>query len=357
MKYCSNCGQKLDNEAKFCLNCGAVVSTYSKNTQSQREVVCDGVIHKCPNCGEILNSFQLNCPACGYELRAIKASSSVKEFALKLEVIESTREYERPRGLFAASAAQQNISKTDKQKISLIKSFTIPNTKEDILEFMILATSCMNMQTYDSADLAVSKSEKEINAAWFSKVQQVYEKAKRSYSADSIFAEIQSLYDCCNVEIKKAKRKGIIKWGLIIGWMPIFFAAIFIGIGIYAPVSEKKETARLESIVSEIESQLKRGEYKYALMNAEALVYEGTIRNEEQERQWAVKREYWIDKIIEEAANNDIILEHPTAGEQEDVNSVDSTSGFIGGLTDGVQPGFDTFKENADEFHLMLSGK
>lgn len=124
MKYCSNCGQKLDNEAKFCLNCGAVVSTYSKNTQSQREVVYDGVIHKCPNCGEILNSFQLNCPACGYELRAIKASSSVKEFALKLEVIESTREYERPRGLFEASAAQQNISKTDKQKISLIKSFT-----------------------------------------------------------------------------------------------------------------------------------------------------------------------------------------------------------------------------------------
>ena len=166
--------------------------------------------YKCPNCGEVLKAFEINCPACGHELRGTKASSAVKEFALKLEAIESRREYEKPRGLFAAAEAQQRVSKTDEQKISLIKNFSVPNSKEDMLEFMILATSNMNMNAYDSANTATTKAEKEINAAWFSKVQQVYEKAKRSYSTDDVFAEIKELYDQCNSNIKKAKKKGIV---------------------------------------------------------------------------------------------------------------------------------------------------
>ena len=246
--------------------------------------------------------------------------------------------------------AQQRVSKTDEQKISLIKSFSVPNTKEDMLEFMILATSSMNMRIYDSTNTSVSKIEKEIIAAWFSKVQQVYEKAKRSYSTDSIFAEIQTLYDSCNAEIKKSKKKGVIKWGFMFGWMPVLFAVIFIWIGIYSPISEKKEIARLEAIVVEIEAQLKRGEYKYALMNADTLVYSGAIRNEEQERQWVVNREYWIDKIIEEAADNGIILERPAENSKND--STDSTSS----VKDGMQPGLDAAKENIDEFNRILNG-
>ena len=361
--FCPYCGTKLDDGARFCKNCGEAVSDTAEQTPkvqqtespdgnpSERKTVYEGYIHKCPNCGEVLDSFAVNCPACGYELRGARASSAVKEFSLKLEAIESRREYEKPLGPFAVLNAQQRVSKTDEQKISLIKSFSVPNTKEDMLEFMILATSSMNMRIYDSTNTRVSKSEKEINAAWFSKVQQVYEKAKRSYSTDSIFAEIQTLYDSCNAEIKKSKKKGVIKWGLMFGWMPVLFAVIFIWIGIYSPISEKKEIARLEAIVVEIEAQLKRGEYKYALMNAETLVYSGSIRNEEQERQWAVKREYWIDKIIEEAADDGIILERPAENGEDD--STDSTGSF----KEGMQSGLDAAKENIVEFNQILNGE
>lgn len=366
--FCPYCGAKLDDHARYCKNCGEAIEdkkqedrnsgqeTYYENP-AERKTVYEGDIHKCPNCGEVLKSFELNCPACGYELRGAKTSSAVKEFALKLEAIESKREYEKPRGIWAAAEAQQRVSKTDEQKISLIKSFSVPNTKEDMLEFMILATSSMNMRTYDSANTNVSKSEKEVTAAWFSKVQQVYEKAKRTYSTDSMFMEIKALYDSCNEEIKKSKKKGIIKWGLMFGWMPVFLAVIFIWIGIYSPISEKKEVARLESIVAEIESQLEKGEYKYALMNADTLVYSGTIRNEEQERQWIVKREYWIDKIIEEAANNGVILERPADDEKDDVNTTESTGGFIDGFKEGVQPGLDAAQENIDEFNHIVNGE
>lgn len=361
--FCPYCGTKLDDGARFCKNCGEAVSDTAEQipkaqqteapdgNPSERKTVYEGYIHKCPNCGEVLDSFAVNCPTCGYELRGARASSAVKEFSLKLEAIESRREYEKPLGPFAVLNAQQRVSKTDEQKISLIKSFSVPNTKEDMLEFMILATSSMNMRIYDSTNTSVSKSEKEINAAWFSKVQQVYEKAKRSYSTDSIFAEIQTLYDSCNAEIKKSKKKGVIKWGLMFGWMPVLFAVIFIWIGIYSPISEKKEIARLEAIVVEIEAQLKRGEYKYALMNAETLVYSGSIRNEEQERQWAVKREYWIDKIIEEAADDGIILERPAENGEDD--STDSTGSF----KEGMQSGLDAAKENIVEFNKILNGE
>lgn len=356
MAFCINCGQELPEDAKFCQKCGCSAAD-GNSGYTQRKQEFAGKLYKCPNCGEVLKAFELNCPACGYELRGVKASGAVKEFALKLEAIESKREYGKHRGLFAVAEAQQRISKTDEQKISLIKSFPVPNSKEDMLEFMILATSSMNMRAYDSANTNISKSEKEVNAAWFSKVQQVYEKAKRTYTTDSTFAEIKTLYDSCNEKIKKSKKKGIAKWGLMFGWIPVLFVVVFIGIGIYSPISEKKEVDRLETIVIEIESQLKRGEYKYALMNANTLVYSGIIRNEEQERQWIVKREYWIDKIIEEAADNGIILERPTDDESENTNSTESTGGFIDGFKEGVQSGLNTDRENIDEFNRILSGE
>lgn len=357
MAYCRNCGSELVENAKFCQKCGC--ATGNGNTDySKRQQEFAGKIYKCPNCGEVLKAFEINCPACGHELRGTKASSAVKEFALKLEAIESRREYEKPRGLFAVAEAQQRISKTDAQKISLIKSFSVPNSKEDMLEFMILATSSMNMRTYDSANTNISKSEKEINAAWFSKVQQVYEKAKRSCSADSTFTEIKVLYDSCNEKIRKSKKKGIVKWTLMFGWMPIFFAIIFIWIGIYAPIDERKEVARLDAIVDEIEEQLEEGKYKYALMNADGLVYSGAITNDEQSRKWEIEREYWIDKVIEEAAENGVHLDCPAEKIiEEDVDNEANAGGFVEGFKDSLQPGLDSAKENIDEFNRIMSGE
>lgn len=352
MSYCSNCGNRLGDNDKFCPNCGTPAN---QQDDSKRKFHFDGELYKCPNCGELLKSFELNCPACGYELRGTKSSSAIREFASKLEAIEAKREHKKTKGLFSRLNAQVEVSKTDEQKISLIKSFSVPNTKEDMLEFMILATSNINMRTYDSTNTDISKSDKEVNAAWFSKVEQVYQKAKRTYSTDSVFQEIETLYEDCNEKIKTSKRKGIAKWALLFGWIPILFIVLFIWIGIYSPISEQKEVERLESIVAEIELQLERGEYKYALMNADDLVYSGSINNDEQEREWAIKREYWIDRVIEEAEENGINLEHPDEhGDSIETNN-DSTDGFISGFEDGVHSGINEAENNIDEFYDNLN--
>lgn len=157
--YCSNCGKELIDGSKFCNDCGTKVDNIEQsNTDSKRKIIFDGKIHKCPNCGSKLNSFEHKCKDCGYELRGSNLNNVVMEFANKLEKVDS-------------------ISK----KNELISNFYIPNTKEDIYEFFILAIS--NLKTDSSCE-----------EAWKSKLEQTYHKAKLSFGNTSEFDYIDKLY-------------------------------------------------------------------------------------------------------------------------------------------------------------------
>lgn len=313
MAFCINCGKELPEGAKFCFECGKPLQI---ENQTKRKTVFDGVIHKCPNCGEIVNAFELKCSLCGYELRGTKSTSAVKEFALKLEVIESKREYEKPKSLFGSAIAQQNISKTDEQKINLIKSFSVPNSKEDILEFMILATSNINMKTYDYWAMC-SKGEKELSDAWFSKVKQVYEKAKRVKFADDTFNEISKLYEECNDKIKRHKKKSVLKWFLALGWIPLLWITIIMVL-IFVPSPDEREIERLENIVIKVERALEIEEYNYALSLADTIDYQE--EDVALEKKWDIEREYWINKVIEDAAKNGIYLDYTPTEDIDNAN-------------------------------------
>ncbi len=353
MSYCINCGTEIVENAKFCQKCGHPIGNSSDSSTRKQEF--SGKMYKCPSCGEALKAFEINCPACGHELRGTKASSAVREFALKLEAIESKRDYEKPSGLFAYSEAQIRLSKTDEQKISLIKSFAVPNSKEDMLEFMILATSSMNMSVFDVSRTNVSKTEKELNLAWLSKVQQVYEKAKRSYSTEDVFKEINELYNKCNREIKVAKLKGIVKWIIMLGWIPIGIIVIIIS-SLNEPKREAAELERLESIVIDVQTALENKEYKHALRTADSIDYQRY--DIEMERKWDLRKEYWIEKVIEEAARNGVKLEYVPSSDIDKANDepkkADTSGGFVEGFKDGVQPGIDSFNEAIDEFNQTI---
>ena len=47
MAFCTNCGQRIPDGAKFCANCGTAVEE-TKDNQSQRKTVFDGELHTCP---------------------------------------------------------------------------------------------------------------------------------------------------------------------------------------------------------------------------------------------------------------------------------------------------------------------
>ena len=180
MAFCSNCGYKLSEGSNFCNNCGAAVNLEVHNNFEKRKTTYEGEIHKCPNCGEILNSFVANCPSCGYEVRGNKASNSVKEFAMRLSNVEN-----------------------DKQKITIIQSFPIPNNKEDILEFLILAATCFD-PSVNSTGVGVKK---DVSDAWRTKVEQSYQKAKMLFANEAYFSKIQNVYNQTCTRIKESNSK------------------------------------------------------------------------------------------------------------------------------------------------------
>lgn len=180
MAFCSNCGKELNSGSKFCSECGTLV----QNSNSQRKAVYEGEIHKCPNCGEVLRSFISKCPSCGYEIRGSHSSESVRDFAIKLSQITS-----------------------DEQKVALLQSFPIPNTKEDIFEFMILAATNVNINrqiTNENMCPAMSK-------AWLVKFEQSYQKALLLFKEDSDFYQIQKIYNEGHKNIIKVKRRTTMK--------------------------------------------------------------------------------------------------------------------------------------------------
>lgn len=174
MAFCVNCGEPIPTGAKFCTKCGTEIGEIKSETSHQKTVY-DGEVHKCPNCGAVLSAFSIMCPFCGCELRGGKASNSVREFVIRLV------------------DAQE-----DAQKITLIKSFPIPNNKEDILEFMILSSTCFDA----SANLTGTGIKKDVSDAWLAKVEQSYQKAKLLFINDTDFSKMQQVYDQVYNEIK-----------------------------------------------------------------------------------------------------------------------------------------------------------
>lgn len=174
MKTCSKCGAPMNDDSKFCTECGAQAIV----EKSERIQEFSGKILKCPNCGEVLKALSAKCPACGYELREVGSTSAVKEFSEKLNKEFST-----------------------KQKISLIRNYPIPNAKADIFEFLVLATSNFDTKRY----MKETGIEKEMSEAWLSKIEQAYSKAEALFQNDSDFSKFKSLYDSDIKELATAK--------------------------------------------------------------------------------------------------------------------------------------------------------
>lgn len=86
-------------------------------------------LRKCPNCGESIPVMAISCPKCGYELSDQKALSSIEILANKIEKI-------------SVQLTNRNVNEDDvyNQIINTISLAPVPNSKQDIIEF--LALSC-----------------------------------------------------------------------------------------------------------------------------------------------------------------------------------------------------------------------
>ncbi len=162
MPYCINCGEQLQDNARFCSKCGTAVNI---SNEEQRKTVYEGSVHYCPQCRESINAFVSVCPSCGHEFRGTQSSRVIKELLLDIK-----------------------NAKNNDEVVQLIKIFPISNNKEDIMEFMILASSNFNEKDY-----VLHTTEYNVSEAWLSKIEQCNKKAKLSLSQNDII-EINKMY-------------------------------------------------------------------------------------------------------------------------------------------------------------------
>lgn len=282
VQFCSYCGTKLDEGARFCKDCGEAIAMGVQQTcsakreepipekLSERKAVYEGYIHKCPNCGDIIDAYETVCSACGYEIRGRHTTSVVHELSLKLEKMD-------------------NPQKRD----DLIRTFYIPNTKEDIYEFFILATSNIK------AGGANTK-------AWTAKLEQAYQKAELSLNGTPEFDKLELLYkkaqsvDRINTTFWMFKCIG--RWfkfvpSFIIPVLIILFCSLLC-FGLFSSAEKKHNEciANLETLVEEVEELIDEGNYDAARIKASQII-DDTGWSSESEEKWNDIRESLLDTI------------------------------------------------------------
>jgi hypothetical protein len=107
-----------------------------------------GDITKCPACGASVKPMSISCEECGHEFQNKKANKSITDLFKKLE----KEKYERYRA-------------------KIISNFPIPQTKEDIFEFLTYSFPFLENSNVDN-------SNNHENEAWRIKVGQTMAKAK-----------------------------------------------------------------------------------------------------------------------------------------------------------------------------------
>ena len=206
MPYCMNCGAKLSTEDTFCGACGEATSFVDatkggapgldENLESEQTIPKSVQLKSekpehCPACGEVVPKSAYACPVCGYELRS-SAEGSIAQLYRKLEEIENLRT--------AKGVLRKDESSTDEKKANAIRNFPIPNTKEDLIEFLVMAKSNSSSSDFDSSNDVILN-------AWRSKFDQAYDKAKCLYGEDDGFGKLQALKDQADEEANSRLRR------------------------------------------------------------------------------------------------------------------------------------------------------
>ena len=209
----------------------------------QRGSAKEGQVHKCPACGEILAFDALVCPACGEEIRGKKSVESVAEFV--------NRVYAEP---------------NEEKRIELIKLYPIPNDREAIFEFMVVAAS-----KFEPAFYASNPNANSISKAWLSQIELCYKKGKMLFTDPNDITRLQQIYNGVHGKdgtLYKEKKKRKLFLLFAIATMTIGTILILIGCA-YDMVNRPRteisgQTTEIESIDLENPSDLSYNSSSYS---------------------------------------------------------------------------------------------
>jgi len=176
-----------------------------------------GEVRKCPACGAMVSAFTTKCSECGFEFTSVEAVKSANVLFEKLQALEmekarelAVHEESKNRQLqalserhnsggtltkiFANNGEAQNEERDDlirtmengarqierkylDAKINMIKVYAVPNSKEDLLELLSMASS----SAYDNDGVIGPEEE-----VWLQKTDQIYQKIVVCAAGDNV---------------------------------------------------------------------------------------------------------------------------------------------------------------------------
>ena len=153
-----------------------------------------GTVIKCPNCHAVVPPFTTRCTNCDFDFRAVESSHNAQQLLSLLMDIDNGQTVYLSRGLFDISTQQMNkriAYETARRKASVISSFPVLSSKEDILEFLTQAfPKAKKAKTGISKILTWGlfpklKIEQIVNAAWKQKFEDIVIRARISMKNDA----------------------------------------------------------------------------------------------------------------------------------------------------------------------------
>ena len=157
-----------DRKEKLGLETPAPPPPPSKASSSTKR----GKVRKCPNCGGPVEAFESKCESCGHEFVDVDAVSSVETLSRRLD----------------------NTPRRDMPEV--IAMFPVPNTREDLLEFIVYAESKFLHLPVNSGDGGhpEDRSNLHIVKAFKAKYIECVEKAKIYFPDDPKFKPLFRRY-------------------------------------------------------------------------------------------------------------------------------------------------------------------
>ena len=212
-----------------------------------------GNVKKCPACGAIAESFSTKCQDCGYEFRNVEASHNIMKFFEKLDELESNRK----ENLFESTNSSVGIgtlfkwlffywiliplklinflinksksakwSTTDVRKEELIMNFPVPNSREEIFEFLNLSLSKIDTISYMSLTTEKGAYLSSWNNVWMKKMDQINMKAGLSMKNDKkSYDELQVLVNEAKARVKANTQR---LYHILIGFAVVLITFILI---------------------------------------------------------------------------------------------------------------------------------
>ncbi|RQO34558.1 hypothetical protein DBR39_21290 [Chryseobacterium sp. KBW03] len=151
-----------------------------------------GDIKKCPSCGAIVESFSTCCSDCGFNFINVGANESIQKLFVMINELESKRTESNPLTSFLSKSFRLGIlDRIDSQKRELISNFPVPNTKNDIIEFLTLALpkakkagNFFTSGAFNSPTNDINRIHNEFVPVWRSKCEQIIMRARFSMKED-----------------------------------------------------------------------------------------------------------------------------------------------------------------------------